>query len=417
MPASIRRTASTPNVRATASPVDPSIMPFGSNGKGVRNKLGYHRTSVACGHCRRRKIRCLLAADDPQGRCSNCIRLKKECNFFPVDQQPPLNRPSQSSHKTERTSSNGSSSASESPPSTQGLGRAPGMGSHSVPYHSYPSASQAPGPPGFPGPLDRQRTDSASSKGRGVVPIASTPHGSRPQLPHLPPGPGLSAGYDPTRPERPTGWEGSPYLDQSPMSANGGKPVLEDPATSFWRLAESPMGPSVPSFQGPPPPPPHQLPMIHHRESVGVFPYHVQREEMSWPSRSMSYGQLEGLGANHSGGQYPPPQTPDFKHPPPSTLYPPPYAGTGQYPVTSTPEPSSAPADGRGPNGAFAMHPPWHPSYTGNTIGPMAGKEAEGYNGWFQGSNRLSQVDEEVHTGPLNEDPSTMYQGTNQSSG
>lgn len=40
---------------------------------------------IATGHCRRRKIRCLLAPDDPQGRCSNCIRLKKECNFYPVE--------------------------------------------------------------------------------------------------------------------------------------------------------------------------------------------------------------------------------------------------------------------------------------------------------------------------------------------
>jgi hypothetical protein len=37
------------------------------------------------GHCRRRKIRCLLQKDDAQGRCSNCIRLKKECTFYPVD--------------------------------------------------------------------------------------------------------------------------------------------------------------------------------------------------------------------------------------------------------------------------------------------------------------------------------------------
>ncbi|POS85480.1 hypothetical protein EPUL_002298, partial [Erysiphe pulchra] len=50
-----------------------------------RNKLGYHRTSVACGHCRRRKIRCIASPGDR--RCSNCIRLKKECNFYPVDQQ------------------------------------------------------------------------------------------------------------------------------------------------------------------------------------------------------------------------------------------------------------------------------------------------------------------------------------------
>lgn len=45
------------------------------------------------GHCRRRKIRCLLAPDDPQGRCSNCIRLKKECNFFPVEHNIDPQRP------------------------------------------------------------------------------------------------------------------------------------------------------------------------------------------------------------------------------------------------------------------------------------------------------------------------------------
>ena len=44
------------------------------------------------GHCRRRKIRCLAAPDDHQGRCANCIRLKKECTFFPVEQQPPVER-------------------------------------------------------------------------------------------------------------------------------------------------------------------------------------------------------------------------------------------------------------------------------------------------------------------------------------
>ena len=38
------------------------------------------------GHCRRRKIRCLIANSDPTGHCANCIRLKKECNFYPVEQ-------------------------------------------------------------------------------------------------------------------------------------------------------------------------------------------------------------------------------------------------------------------------------------------------------------------------------------------
>ena len=44
---------------------------------------GYNRVTNACGHCRRRKIRCHVDPTDTQGRCSNCIRLKKKCNFIP----------------------------------------------------------------------------------------------------------------------------------------------------------------------------------------------------------------------------------------------------------------------------------------------------------------------------------------------
>ncbi|PWY90558.1 hypothetical protein BO94DRAFT_29979 [Aspergillus sclerotioniger CBS 115572] len=85
-----------------------------------RNKLGYHRTSVACVHCRRRKIRCLVANDDPQGRCENCIRLRKECQFFPVDQQPPIEKKSRPSSRLE-TASTDPSTASSSPPNVTGV--------------------------------------------------------------------------------------------------------------------------------------------------------------------------------------------------------------------------------------------------------------------------------------------------------
>ncbi|ORY66325.1 uncharacterized protein BCR38DRAFT_317094, partial [Pseudomassariella vexata] len=54
------------------------------SGDKSRKKLGYHRTSVACGHCRHRKIRCV-----PQGnRCESCARLKKECSFHSVGELP-----------------------------------------------------------------------------------------------------------------------------------------------------------------------------------------------------------------------------------------------------------------------------------------------------------------------------------------
>ncbi|GAB0132970.1 hypothetical protein EsDP_00001390 [Epichloe bromicola] len=65
-----------------------------------RNKLGYHRTSIACSHCRRRKIRCIASPETPN-RCVNCIRLKKECSFYPVDQQMgPESRPKAASRQT-----------------------------------------------------------------------------------------------------------------------------------------------------------------------------------------------------------------------------------------------------------------------------------------------------------------------------
>ena len=253
-----------------------------------------------------------------------------------------------------------------------------------------------------------------------VVPsLGSTPLTGRPHLPQLPsPIPLPSTGYDPTRAERPTGWAttASHYLEPSPVSGEAGKPVLEDPSASFWRLAESPMATGgVPSSYQPSAP---ALPMIHHRESVSVYPYSVPRDDLAWPlpSRSMSFGQLEGLGVHPS---HPYPAGPaEFKPPPPAPLYPPSYGGAGgvhHYPMTSTPEPVSGPPDGRVPAGTFVMHPPWHPSYTGSSMSAMAGpgKGIEPYHHpWFPDPNRLSQVDEEAHPGPMNEDPSTVYPTT-----
>ncbi|KAJ5249240.1 hypothetical protein N7468_000691 [Penicillium chermesinum] len=89
MPAVVEIMATTPNSQSAMD----------SDKK--RNKLGYHRTSVACVHCRRRKIRCLVAPDDAQGRCENCIRLRKECQFFPVDQQPPVEKKSRPNSRLE----------------------------------------------------------------------------------------------------------------------------------------------------------------------------------------------------------------------------------------------------------------------------------------------------------------------------
>ncbi|ATY59713.1 C6 finger domain [Cordyceps militaris] len=100
----LKRSFSTPTVHTMAQEATTTAV------EKKRNKLGYHRTSIACtlgrksftrsmtanepryvttGHCRRRKIRCIVSSEI-QNRCINCIRLKKDCSFCPVDQQPPV---------------------------------------------------------------------------------------------------------------------------------------------------------------------------------------------------------------------------------------------------------------------------------------------------------------------------------------
>ncbi|KAL7971808.1 hypothetical protein HDV63DRAFT_305226 [Trichoderma sp. SZMC 28014] len=85
----LKRSFSTPSVGGVASTSFLESQPLAPQmNEKKRNKLGYHRTSIACGescHCRRRKIRCIISSED-QNRCVNCIRLKKECSFHPVDQ-------------------------------------------------------------------------------------------------------------------------------------------------------------------------------------------------------------------------------------------------------------------------------------------------------------------------------------------
>ena len=66
-------------------------------------------------HCRRRKIRCLLSEDENEQRCQNCIRLKKECVFYPVDQQAAIDARSETSSRSGAQPSGPSSAVSTSP--------------------------------------------------------------------------------------------------------------------------------------------------------------------------------------------------------------------------------------------------------------------------------------------------------------
>ncbi|KAI9804955.1 MAG: hypothetical protein M1833_006258 [Piccolia ochrophora] len=379
----VKRSASTPNVRGQAA-ADAASMSMSAADKR-RNKLGYHRTSVACGHCRRRKIRCLLAPDDPQGRCSNCIRLKKECNFFPVDQQPPTDRRPRTSSKPDRASGHGSDSSSPSPTH-------PGAIQDFNDFHQLPIT---PSQSGYSMSNAQQRNQSMPAIGKPVP--SDLPSGRSHHLPHMPPS--ATGSYDFSQGDRSATWAESPYV-HSPVSA-GPKSGFGDPSTTYWR--DSPVTPAFTSFAHPPP-----MPAVH-RESDGSF-YNVPREEPGWPvvSRSMSYGQVEGIPVNYQN-HYPPHH--DYKQPPHSAMYPP-SLNTSDTSMASISEPSSAPADGR--PGTFGMAPPWNPNFMSNTLTGMTGKGSEGLGGWYQETSHLAQVEEEG-PGPLNEDPSMFFQPNAQS--
>lgn len=150
-----KRSMSTPNIR-TSSNSDAAALALVNDKR--RNKLGYHRTSVACGHCRRRKIRCIPAPADPQNRCSNCIRLKKECNFYPVDQQP---QPEPKRRGSKAQSGNGRASQSSSPSIPSG--QLPDM-QPNLPYHlNMPSIQNLGG-----AQVKTERTASFSPENKGM---------------------------------------------------------------------------------------------------------------------------------------------------------------------------------------------------------------------------------------------------------
>jgi hypothetical protein len=142
----LRRSFSTPNAMPFPSATTDDAH-AGASGEKKRNKLGYHRTSVACGkiqimwfplgtilifiyigHCRRRKIRCVPSQSDPHGRCSNCIRLKKDCSFHPVDQQvtpEPRSKTLSLGHGSQRDASASPSPATSNGPHSETSSKRP----------------------------------------------------------------------------------------------------------------------------------------------------------------------------------------------------------------------------------------------------------------------------------------------------
>ncbi|KAL1880811.1 hypothetical protein VTK73DRAFT_4981 [Phialemonium thermophilum] len=233
-------------------------------GEKRRNKLGYHRTSVACGHCRRRKIRCIPSPADVQGRCVNCIRLKKECSFYPVDQQPPQDTRQKSSS---RSSVGPKIASASSSPAMQ-----TGLPSDMQGHHTYAQMSMAPIPNMAP-PMKPSAANSLPPEAK-VVPSASTGRGYE-----------YAQGV--------TNW----------MSAD---PAVSKPGdlNATWRSypAESPITPAFSPYT------PH-APGPAATWAAGVSGEAAARDDMHWssysapPARSMSFG-AESMTGHHQ--QYPP---------------------------------------------------------------------------------------------------------------
>jgi hypothetical protein len=257
LPIQIRRSASIPYILDFVSAETVTIS---SPGDKRRNKLGYQRTSMACGkthlrnsktltdhvanirkgHCRRRKIRCIPpVTEDPQGRCANCIRLKKECVFFPVDHQTDA-RPG-------RRDVGSISASSASSPQT--------------PIPTGPMSikeSQADSPYDHSAPIPIHGASSSLSPAYMQDAMAPVPS-------PLPPG------FDYAQAGESSQWTSTEYSGQAPLHS------------PYWASAES--TPSRQSFSQ------NQIPVLESAQNHNFAGSHMEyaQETQQWPNRSASF--------------------------------------------------------------------------------------------------------------------------------
>ncbi|KAJ5092641.1 transcriptional regulator family: Fungal Specific TF [Penicillium alfredii] len=251
-----------------------------------RNKLGYHRTSVACVHCRRRKIRCLVAPDDAQGRCENCIRLRKECQFFPVDQQPPVEKKSRPSSRLETPSTERSTTASIT----------------SSPTNLVPDPNEA----FYPYPM-AFNTTSATDMSTYNTTMVSTP----------------MMGFVPDRPMAPNDFSGPPSMDTGVawdefttisdpqiLATMTGKSQMMNLAPNVWNPG------TIPSGLPPNSPMSGTSPMASQAQSMSAPAYTMQPDGSVWqvppPLRTMSYPGQGDMASTYPN-QFPPQVNSDLK--------------------------------------------------------------------------------------------------------
>jgi hypothetical protein len=249
-------------------------------------------------HCRRRKIRCLLAEGDDQDRCQNCIRLKKECVFYPVDQQQTVDDPSQPGSRS-GPGSVPSSAVSQSPPELAS-GR---PFERSQQYGSFPSLPSLPSnaPPGFNVPI----VPGSTLPGQGDFMPGYAGHGVHDTDSTGVPQSEYAFQQAPTDSQR--HWEQVSTLSSPNPSVHRARDSMQP---QYWR--SSPTAPSA-DFTTFPRNAPAASSQISTQDAA--FQHHVPNAQ-NWPqsqsARSMSYGHIYEGGANgyvHSPVGYAPQTT------------------------------------------------------------------------------------------------------------
>jgi hypothetical protein len=218
----------------------------------VRLPVAEGRRADHAGHCRRRKIRCLPAnPEDSAGRCANCIRLKKDCTFFPVD------------HGAANMRAGGSplsSSSSSSPPPLGAL--TPRTESAQSPPLEEPAIISLPAPEELPSQLAGASSRSYST---GYLPAAVSN------------GLAIQPSFMISQAAEHEGWQSPPF------------PHAE--ASPYWGSGESTPNPSA--FQ--------QMPELTPTSSGPPFAGAMAYPQQQWAAqgRSASFGQLEGVHHHH----------------------------------------------------------------------------------------------------------------------
>ncbi|KAL9124902.1 MAG: hypothetical protein Q9217_005822 [Psora testacea] len=368
----LKRSASTPNVRAHNS---------GDAGMTLaekrRNKLGYHRTSIACSHCRRRKIRCLIAPDDPHNRCANCIRLKKDCNFYPVDQQPPFERQPRNPSKSETRAS----SSSDSSPALVG-GHVLDQNEHFNPYQALPLSTQ-----GFP--------PSTAAWSNGLVsPMTRAPVDARSpidfnQPPH----------------QQQSHWH-SPFPDSGPMSAGHSSPG--DVSHSYWGThADSPLTPAYSPHMSVPT---SSLNSISDARS-SFTSFAPSRADSAWSAstRSISIGVVEDAPTSYHKNVYNlQPLSMDFRRRA-SEMYPPSLVTSANSSNASISEAHMTPLSA--PTSSPPQH--WGIPSAWNALPSSAVTKPTDFSSWYS-EPALAKVQEEGVPPPYGEQPTILYAGEHQ---